>query len=128
MQPRNRTFVRLLDAAQHRFRRARPGSVLIMVVSLLVLLALIGTAAMSTSRLDRSSSQQNVKNVQVDILAEGVKRMVLGILSKDASAANFLYTCAWHNDGPLLIRITMKVDDPTGKLKDGQWYQYILSR
>lgn len=88
MRSRNRSFFRLLDAAQLRFRRARPGSVLIMVVSLLVLLALIGTAAMSTSRLDRNSSQQNVKNVQVDLLAEGVKRMVLGVLSKDASAAN----------------------------------------
>lgn len=49
-------------------------------------------------------------------------------LVANAAAANFLYTCAWHNDAPLLIRITMKVDDPTGKLKDGQWYQYILSR
>jgi len=98
MQPRKRTFVRVLDAAQHRFRRARPGSVLIMVVSLLVLLALIGTAAMSTSRLDRSSSQQNVKNVQVDILAEGVKRMVLGILSKDASAANTVDSAMFDPD------------------------------
>jgi type II secretory pathway pseudopilin PulG len=46
-----------------------------------------------------------------------------------ASAANaFRYTCAWHNDGPAMIRITMKVDDPTGRIKDGQWFQYVLSR
>jgi type II secretory pathway pseudopilin PulG len=48
--------------------------------------------------------------------------------AKPGSEAGFLYTCAWHNDAPLMIRITMKVDDPTGKLKGGQWYQYILSR
>ena len=44
---------RLLEAAQRRFSRARPGSVLVMVVALLVMLALIGTAAMSTARIDR---------------------------------------------------------------------------
>src|SRR3954468_24368933 len=81
-------IARLLEAAQRRYRRARPGSVLIMVVSLLVLLALIGTAAMSTSRLDRTSSLQNVKDVQVELLAEGVKQMVLGVLTKDAKAGN----------------------------------------
>jgi hypothetical protein len=74
---------RVLDAVQRRFRRARPGSVLIMVVSLLVLLALIGTAAISTARLDRADSRQNMANVQVDILAEGVKQMVLGQLVND---------------------------------------------
>jgi len=59
---------RLLDAAQRRFTRARPGSVLVMVVALLVMLALIGTAAMSTARLDRMSSVQHVKNTQLDKL------------------------------------------------------------
>src|SRR4051794_34046843 len=88
MPSSKRRFVRMLDTAQGRFRRARPGSVLIMVVSLLVLLALIGTASMSTARLDRTSSQQNVKNVQVDLFAEGVKRMVLSTLAKDAGSAN----------------------------------------
>jgi hypothetical protein len=44
------------------------------------------------------------------------------------SANAFRYTCAFHNDAPAMIRITMKVDDPTGRIKDGQWFQYILSR
>jgi hypothetical protein len=74
---------RLLDAVQRRFRRARPGSILIMVVSLLVLLALIGTAAISTARLDRVSSGQNVQNTQVDLLAEGLKQMVISQLVSD---------------------------------------------
>src|SRR3954468_2103625 len=74
---------RLLDAAQRRFRQARPGSVLIMVVSLLVLLALIGTAAMSTARVDRAASRQHVANTQIEILAESVKQMVIGQLVND---------------------------------------------
>src|SRR3954454_21192878 len=74
---------RLLDAAQRRFNRARPGSVLVMVVALLVMLALIGTAAMSTARLDRMSSVQHVANTEIDMLAESVKQMVIGQLVND---------------------------------------------
>lgn len=85
MERRRGWIARTLDAVQGRFRRARPGSVLIMVVSLLVLLALIGTAAMSTSRLDRVSSLQHVRNTQIDILATSVKEMVVALLSRDLS-------------------------------------------
>lgn len=45
-----------------------------------------------------------------------------------SDAINFRYTCAWHNDAPPMIRILIKIDDPTGKLQDGQWYEYIFSR
>src|SRR3954464_11258760 len=74
---------RLLDAAQRRFARARPGSVLVMVVALLVMLALIGTAAMSTARVDRMSSVQHVKNTQLDIMADGVKNMAVAEVVAD---------------------------------------------
>src|SRR3954454_22969147 len=74
---------RLFDAMQRRFKRARPGSVLIMVVSLLVLLALIGTAAMSTARLDRVGSQQHVRTTQFEGLADSIKEMVAGLLVED---------------------------------------------
>src|SRR4051812_27652047 len=79
-------FARLLDAAQRRFGRARAGSVLIMVVALLVLLALIGTAALSTVRTDRYSSAQHVANTQIDMLAEGLKQLVIARLSEDVFA------------------------------------------
>jgi prepilin-type N-terminal cleavage/methylation domain-containing protein len=46
----------------------------------------------------------------------------------NASSAELKYTCAWHNDAPPMIRVTMKIDDPSGKLRDGQWYQYVLHR
>ena len=48
-----KTFHRLLEKVQKRFVRARPGSVLILVVALLVLMALIGTAFLSTTNYDR---------------------------------------------------------------------------
>jgi hypothetical protein len=82
----------MLDAAQRRFSRARPGSVLIMVVALLVMLALIGTAAMSTARIDRVSAVQHTKNVQLDIFAEGVKNMAVSAIGGDLfNAANGNY-------------------------------------
>jgi hypothetical protein len=40
----------------------------------------------------------------------------------------FRYTCAFRNEAPAMIRITMKLDDPTGRLRDGQWFQFVLTR
>src|ERR1700712_2600801 len=48
-----RTMDNAMDRLQRRFRGSRPGSVLIMVVALLVLLALMGTAYLATARQDR---------------------------------------------------------------------------
>jgi prepilin-type N-terminal cleavage/methylation domain-containing protein len=45
-----------------------------------------------------------------------------------AAARNFKYVCAWHNGGPAMVRITMKLDDPTGRLQGGQWYEFVLTR
>src|SRR6266550_8129397 len=87
-QHRSNLLTRLLEAAQRRFRSARPGSVLIMVVALLVLLALIGTAAMSTARIDRMSSKQHVTNTQIEMLADSVKQMVIGQLVNDLFPPN----------------------------------------
>jgi prepilin-type N-terminal cleavage/methylation domain-containing protein len=48
--------------------------------------------------------------------------------TSNTDATKFRYTCAWHNDAPPMIRILVKIDDPTGRLQDGQWYEYIFSR
>ncbi len=74
---------RFFDRIQVRFRRARPGSVLILVVALLVLMALIGTAYMSTAQIDRYSAQQNAFNTEIDLLVQGVINMVDGRLVDD---------------------------------------------
>src|SRR5262245_12275902 len=77
------TSARLLNPAQRRFRAARPGSVLILVVALLVLLALIGTAWMSTVRIERYASSQNMANVQIDLLVEGAKNIAQAVIVDD---------------------------------------------
>lgn len=68
---------------QQRFCRARSGSVLILVVALLVILALIGTAWMTSARNDRYSSSQNIANTQIDLLVEGAIALVEGVLADD---------------------------------------------
>src|SRR3954447_24228782 len=78
-----RSARRILNAAQMRFRNARPGSVLILVVALLVLMALIGTAALTTNTIDRYATQQNAVNTEIDLLVEGVKNMAKSVIVSD---------------------------------------------
>ncbi|MDB5174358.1 MAG: Helix-hairpin-helix motif containing protein [Phycisphaerales bacterium] len=72
---------RWLDRVQNRFARSRPGSVLVLVVALLVLMALIGTAYITTARTDRFSAQQNAFNTQIDLLVQGVVNMAQSMLT-----------------------------------------------
>jgi Helix-hairpin-helix motif len=75
---------RLLDRLQNRFARSRPGSVLVLVVALLVLMALIGTAYITTARTDRFSAQQNALNTQIDLLLQGVINMAEASMTTSA--------------------------------------------
>jgi hypothetical protein len=59
----------------------RPGSVLILVVVLLVLLALIGTAFINTAQSDRYSSAQNSFNTQVELLLQGLESVTQGTVA-----------------------------------------------
>src|SRR4051794_29653340 len=81
-----RTFKHLrqmsLSPARHLVR-ARPGSVLILVVALLVLLALMGTAYISTSRIERATAHQHAADTQVDLLLEGMINTVKGAAATD---------------------------------------------
>jgi hypothetical protein len=61
---------------QRRWIQSRPGSVLILVIALLVLLALIGTAFLSTTQTERYSSQQNSVNTEADLLVQGLQNTV----------------------------------------------------
>lgn len=79
--PPFQAFRRLLDRYHRRMRRSRPGSILILVIALLVLMALIGTAFITTARTDRYSAAQNGYNTQADLLIEGVKHMVAGLIT-----------------------------------------------
>lgn len=64
-----------LRGQRPRSRRFKAGSILIMVVGLLVLLALIGTAFLSTSRADRQVSSNAVADTRIDLLVHGVEEM-----------------------------------------------------
>lgn len=61
----------------------RRGSVLVLVVALLVLLALVGTAYLTTTRFDRAAGVQHVTNTQIDLLVDGVRRITEGTISGD---------------------------------------------
>src|SRR6476660_4412791 len=81
-------ITRLLQNMQKRFSAARPGSVLILVVTLLVLMALIGTAYIATTRTDRYTSAQHVKNTQIDLLVDGVVNQVTSAVNGDLHSEN----------------------------------------
>src|SRR5205807_6740262 len=83
MKTRTTSVRHLLDGAQRRFARSRPGSVLIMVVALLVLMALIGTAYITMAQSDRYASQQNQYNTQIDLLVQSVVSMVKGTVGQE---------------------------------------------
>jgi len=38
----------------------------------------------------------------------------------------FRYTCVWVNSSPKMIRIALKLEDPAGRLPEGQWYEYVV--
>lgn len=61
-----------------RWMTARPGSVLILVIALLVLLALIGTAYLSSTQTERYTSHQNSINTEADLLIQGMAQSVEG--------------------------------------------------
>ncbi len=57
----------------------RRGSVLILVVVLLVLLALIGTAYISSARTDRVASNTSLQNLNINLLADSVAAAAEGM-------------------------------------------------
>jgi len=83
----NSPLAKMLNAAQRRFNRARSGSVLILVVALLVLMALIGTAFMTMAQSDRGSSAQHNFNTEADLLLAGAVNIAKGTIVSDLYAA-----------------------------------------
>ncbi|MGA2442060.1 MAG: hypothetical protein ABSH08_13985, partial [Tepidisphaeraceae bacterium] len=75
-----RHFLARIDA---RFRRANPGSVLIIVIVLLLLLAILGAAYISTTRSARVASAQNVLNSDVDTMLSGISKICEGVIVDD---------------------------------------------
>jgi len=38
----------------------------------------------------------------------------------------FVYTCAWRNGSPMMVRVLMKSDDPAGRVQDGPWLECVF--
>jgi hypothetical protein len=71
------------EPAQKSRTLARQGSVLVLVVALLVLMAMMGTAFLATARNDRYQSAQNVTHTQADLLVDGMMNQTVSILVAD---------------------------------------------
>jgi hypothetical protein len=99
MKKSNHPARNFLDLAQRRFRRARPGSVLILVVALLILMAIIGTAYMSMAQADRSTAVIHSNNTEVDLLVDGVVNLVKGTIVSDLFAQNSYRPSDRYNSG-----------------------------
>ena len=89
---------RITDRIQRRFRSARPGSVLILVVALLVLMALLGTAFISSARTDRYGAAQHAINTEIDLLIEGMVNQAVATITRD------LYGSLATPGSPLIYR------------------------
>ena len=49
-------------------------------------------------------------------------------MGQGGAVDKFRYTAAFHNNPPKMIRVMIKVQDPNGRLQEGQWHEYVLSR
>lgn len=67
----------------HSFASSRRGTVLILTIVLLVLLALIGTAYITTTGNDRVTAQQHADNTQIDLLLAGARAIVSDAIVAD---------------------------------------------
>jgi Tfp pilus assembly protein PilX len=93
-----RLIGRPLERLQQRFRRARPGSVLILVVALLVLLALMGTAYMASARLERQqAASSGGQRMLLEASETYAKQLADEVQSALATDAGNLVTCPTDN-------------------------------
>src|SRR5688500_12879460 len=100
MKTNTKFLKRLLDALGRRLNRQRPASVLILVVALLVLMALIGTAFITNSGTDRYSAAQHSYNTEIDLLLEGVVAMCEGAIYNDIVVEGRAFRASTTGSGP----------------------------
>lgn len=93
----------------------RRGSILIITVVLLVLLAIIGTAYITTSGTDRVTARQHVANTQIEMLVDGVRAMLTDAITADRTGAanNFPGNGSTPIDSSLLASRHPWLIDPT---------------
>src|SRR6266850_3954708 len=108
-------------------RRIKNGSIMIMVVALLVLMALIGTAYIATARIDRGSASQNANNVQIDLLVESVLNLCKTSVAGDLFDGNGNYRPIPRDPFKALNDPANPVSIPNGVLADTYFYYNTTS-
>jgi hypothetical protein len=63
--------------------KTRKASVLLLVIVILLILSILGTAYISTSHIDRLSSQQTLLNIQSDANFDGILKSAAGLITDD---------------------------------------------
>lgn len=86
--------------AQRRILRGRAGSVLIIVVTLLVLLALMGTAYISLTRIDRIATSAYVETAGKEAFEEELTELVIGAV-QDKIVEDFFLPEHWDGRGTI---------------------------
>jgi prepilin-type N-terminal cleavage/methylation domain-containing protein len=76
-------------------------------------------AKINLGNIAQASFEKEVPNINPDYAK-------LTFTSPQALRDNFKYTCVWTNGAPPMVRVLMKIEDPTGRLKEGQWWEVIL--
>ena len=106
-----------MRANPHSHRRYAPrrGSVMIMVVALLLLLFLIGTALIATTRSDRAAAGTNLNATQID----ATERSALALLAR--AVADDLFGRRAGTAEPLLYRPPSSAVDPTQVFTYRHW-------
>jgi len=125
--PGRRTHTESVNHPSHR-----KGTILIFVVALLVLLALIGTAYIATTRSDRYATQQHAANTQVEFYVDSVINLVKSAAIEDLqdTAGNWRGTDGGylHRDGEtdpfLASRLPNIISEIARPHVVGQLYQF----
>src|SRR5690348_17029157 len=115
MRKLSNLFAEKVKRGIRRVRSMRRGSVLIIVVALLVMMALIGTAAISMARLDRYAARQQVTTVENEIIREAMLQQARNdamiALARDNTGtmdSPFVY-----NTGTNLLRVDQYISSRT---------------
>lgn len=91
------------------FEPRRRGTVLILTLVLLALLALIGTAYITTTGNDRVTTQQHADNTQIDLLLEGARALVTNAIVEDRVGGTYTFPV---NGGGLIDRVILASRQP----------------
>ncbi len=91
----------------------RRGSILILVIALLVMLALVGTAFITSTRLDRTAAATGSANTQIDLFGQSVENIAVDAIFNDAFTSGAMQTPQGYVANPAASVVFNPVTSPT---------------